>query len=94
VRLTPRGRRLVIALGLMLAALVGMVGGRATAAAVEPVAAVRTVVVGPGDTMWGFAKAVAEPGEDVRDVVLAIQELNGMRTAALVAGEPLLLPVP
>jgi hypothetical protein len=94
VRLTPRGRQVVIVVALVLAGLVGMAGGRATAAGGAPVEPTVTVTVAPGDTLWGFARQIARPGEDVRDVVLAIRELNGMTSAGLVAGDVLVLPAP
>lgn len=90
LRLTPRGRLLVLTLSMVLAAGVGFAGGRADAAPVP--AATAGVVVERGDTLWALARDVAAPGEDVRDVVLEIQRLNGMATAGLVAGQVIRLP--
>ena len=52
----------------------------------------RTVEVGPGDTLWGIASTVAEPGE-VREMIHQIQELNALSGAALVAGQEIAVPV-
>ncbi len=38
----------------------------------------RTVVVQPGDTLWGIAGEHAPPGTDVRAYVGALIELNGL----------------
>ena len=90
LRLTHRGRLVVLTLSMVLAAGVGFVGGRADAAPVPPATA--GVVVQRGDTLWALSRDVAAPGEDVRDVVLEIQLLNGMATADLVAGQVIRLP--
>ena len=90
LRLTRRGRLAVLALSMVRAAGVGFAGGRADAAPVP--AATASVVVKPGDTLWALAGDVAAPGEDVRDVILEIQRLNGRGTADLVAGQIIRLP--
>lgn len=90
LRLTHRGRLVVLTLSMVLAAGVGFAGGRADAAPVP--GATAGVVVQSGDTLWALAHDVATPGEDVRDVVLEIQRLNGMATADLVAGQVIRLP--
>jgi nucleoid-associated protein YgaU len=91
LRLTRRGRGLLVTLALVAAVLLGFVGGRANAAS-DPGPSTVSVVVRPGDTLWSLARGVAEPGEDVRDVVLELQWLNGMDSAALVAGDVIRLP--
>jgi len=50
------------------------------------------VVVLPGDTLWSIADETALPGQDVRDVVLRIEELNGLSSSALSVGDTLLVP--
>jgi hypothetical protein len=94
VRLTRRGRLVVLALmlgGIFLA--LTFLGGHsaATDEAGAPVET-RTVVVGEGDTLWGIASEVAEPGE-VREVIHHIQELNALPSAALMRGQELAVPV-
>ena len=51
-----------------------------------------TVVVGEGDTLWGIASEVAEPGE-VREMIHYIQELNALPSASLMLGQELAVPV-
>jgi predicted Zn-dependent protease len=93
VRLTQRGR-VVFVLAFLAAAFVVMVafGGWATAThdagTPEPV---RVVEVQPGDTLYGIAGEVAEPGH-VRDMVLHIQQLNSLSGATLEVGQKLAIP--
>lgn len=50
------------------------------------------VVVTPGETLWGIAEALAAPGEDVRDVIADIREMNGLESSGLVVGQELVVP--
>ena len=94
VRLTRRGRLafLVAFIALGLAALT-VFGGQsaATSEAGAPVQT-RMVEVGEGDTLWGLASTVAEPGE-VREMIHQIQELNALSGAGLVEGQEIAVPV-
>jgi hypothetical protein len=92
VRLTARGRRVVFGAAVLLVGLLGLAGGRAMAASGDPAVPTVSVVVEPGDTLWGYATEVARPGEDIRDVVDAIERLNGLASAAIAAGDVILLP--
>lgn len=93
VRLTQRGR-IVFVLAFLAAAFVVMVafGGWATAThdagAPEPV---RVIEVQDGDTLYGIAGQVAEPGK-VREMVRHIQQLNSLSGAGLQAGQKLAIP--
>ena len=93
VRLTQRGR-IVFVLAFLAAAFVVMVafGGWATAThdsgTPEPV---RVVEVQEGDTLYGIAGQVAEPGK-VREMVHQIQQLNSLSGAGLRAGQKLAIP--
>lgn len=91
LRLTRRGRVVVVALALLLA-VAGVMGGRAVADGPARATEVRTYSVQSGETMWGIAADIAAPGEDVRDVVLQLQRLNGLSDGSLAAGQVLLLP--
>ena len=94
VRLTRRGQvvAVLLFLGLLLAVLtVHGSHSAATGEAGAPVAT-RTVEVGAGDTLWGIASEVAEPGQ-VRDMVHQIQELNAMSGASLRVGQEIAVPV-
>lgn len=80
LRLTRRGR-VVVFLTFLLAAsavLVFMLSGAATGTAERgaPVP-VKVVQVEPGDTLWSIASRAA-PGEDPRDLIDAIEELNSL----------------
>ena len=94
VRLTRRGQfvAVLLLLGLLLAVLT-VYGSHsaATGEAGAPVAT-RTVEVGEGDTLWGIASEVAEPGQ-VRDMVHRIQELNALSGAGLQVGQEIAVPV-
>jgi hypothetical protein len=94
VRLTRRGRLAVLALFLGLAFVVLTVFGDTSAATDEAGRPVETraVVVAPGDTLWGIASEIAEPGE-VREMIHYIQELNALPSAGLMQGQELAVPV-
>ncbi|MFC5999003.1 LysM peptidoglycan-binding domain-containing protein [Quadrisphaera sp. GCM10027208] len=93
LRITRRGR---LTLMLVLSAVLAVAGlGAAGQALAGPDAApppMDTVVVLPGDTLWGIASGVAAPGEDVRDVIVEIRTLNGLSTSAVNVGQELLVP--
>lgn len=57
----------------------------------EPVE-VRAHAVEPGETLWGLAASVAEPGQDVRDVVRQLQDLNDLTSGGLTVGQTLYVP--
>jgi hypothetical protein len=95
LRLTVRGRRVLAALALIAAtgasvALGALVG---TAANPSSSSATTTVTVAPGQTLWSLASAAAAPGEDPRDVLEEIADLNGLASPDLAVGQELLVPV-
>jgi len=92
VRLSARGRRLIVAVAILGAGALGMVGGRAVAATEEPAQRTVEVIVAPGESLWTMAQRVAAPGEDLRDVVREIQRLNQKESVDLRSGDALLLP--
>lgn len=91
LQLTVRGRRLVVVLAAVLGCAVGLYGGWAVADEPTPAVPVAEVVTA-GETLWSIAARLSGPGEDLRDVVAQIQRLNGMETAALRAGDVILVP--
>ncbi len=94
VRLTRRGRVVAVLVFLVLAlALMLTMSGWATASldAGTP-APVRVVQVQPGDTLYGIAAELAEPGK-IRETVHRIQELNSLPGAAISEGQKLAVPV-
>lgn len=92
LRLTRRGRRLVAALAAVLGLAGLFVAQDANAGQAPPAQPVTTHVVQPGETLWEVAVGLAAPGEDVRDVVAELVELNALPDAGLLAGQEILLP--
>lgn len=95
LRLTTRGRRL---LGVLAAlALTGAVTFGSSAIAgpsVEPTPIATTAYTfAPGESLWLVAVGLAAPGQDIREVVYELMELNGLETAAVQAGQTILVPV-
>lgn len=94
VRLTRRGRLLLVvvslAVGLAAGALLASWWGGGADGSLRLVSD-NSVVVRPGDTLWSLAASVAG-GDDVRDVVARIQEVNHLHGTALHPGDVLRLP--
>lgn len=96
LRLTARGRRVVLALAAVpLAAGIGFAalsGGSAMASGAQvATASFASVTVMPGDTLWSIAESVA-PGADPREVIGDITRLNALRSGALQIGQELAIP--
>jgi hypothetical protein len=92
LRLTRRGRVVLVLLAMILVAPMATWGATAVASAPGEPTEVRVHAVQPGETLWGFAEDVAEPGEDVRHAVARLQDLNEMSSGTVRVGELLLLP--
>ena len=93
LRLTRRGR-IVIVLAMLLALVVaGFTLGRASSQAAGPAAhrPLPTVTVAPGETLWQIAARV-DPTGDRRALVDQIESLNHLRDAHVVPGQQLKLP--
>jgi Tfp pilus assembly protein FimV len=91
VRLTRRGRVLLLLL-LVGAVLVAFSLGRTSAdAGSTPPRPTRVTVVQPGETLWAIAARVA-PDTDPRRVVAHLSELNNLGSSPIVAGQRLVLP--
>jgi predicted Zn-dependent protease len=92
VRLTRRGRAMLVLLVAAVAFLAFSIGRVASQAGTEPTgSATRAVTVQPGQTLWQLAVQVA-PQDDPRATVDRIRELNDMRTEVLQAGQRLVVP--
>ncbi len=94
VRLTRRGQVTTVVIGAFLAtAILGLVHQSPTAATEQPTTlpTTATVVVHPGETLWQIAQRVA-PAKDPRVTIHAIEELNGLSTASVQAGQTLQVP--
>jgi len=92
VRLTRRGRLVLLMLMVALAFTAFSVARTATQAGTGPARpATRYVTVHPGETLWQIARAAA-PGDDPRDTVDRIRDLNQLDTTVLQAGQRLVVP--
>lgn len=94
VRLTRRGRLVVLLLALFAVLALGVVVAGGSVATRDAGAAESTAVVqvGPGDTLWEIASAAAGGG-DIRSMIERIEKLNALDSGMLVAGQRLLVPV-
>lgn len=94
VRLTRRGRVVVLLVLVTLLLAAFSLGRAATEAAPHrsgAASAAPQTVVKPGETLWAVAKRVA-PGHDPRATVLRIQQLNDLEGGLVRAGQLLVLP--
>lgn len=94
VRLTRRGRAVVLGAALLAALLMGVLLGGGSMATGEAGSDIPTeiVVVNEGDTLWGLASAVADDG-DVRAAMREIQRLNALDSKVLQLGQKVRVPL-
>ncbi len=96
VRLTRRGRAVVLMLGLVIALAAGVFLGAGSVATERPGTPepTRIVTVATGDTLWDIAaEAAAATGEDdVRAMVDRIERLNALDSGMVLAGQRLRVP--
>lgn len=94
VRLTRRGRLVLLLAVVAALALAAVALGSATVASGEAgvVPETRIVKVQEGQTLWQLA-AEANPGGDVRDTVDDIMRMNSLPSAQLQLGADLAVPV-
>ncbi|MBO3749122.1 LysM peptidoglycan-binding domain-containing protein [Streptosporangiaceae bacterium NEAU-GS5] len=94
VRLTRRGRIVLIAFAVALALIVLWLGTHApVTASTRPgsTAGLSYVTVGQGDTLWSIAAAVS-PADDPGPVVRQIMNLNGLSDSFIRPGVRIYLP--
>jgi hypothetical protein len=91
LRLTRRGRIVLLIALVLLAAGVAFWSASAMAAPERPAGTQASVVVQPGESLWSIAVAY-DPSRDPGAVIRDIQQLNGMSGATVWAGHRLLLP--
>ena len=95
VRLTRRGRALLVLLLAALLLVAFSLGQQATqAAGVAGSGAapqLEQIIVQPGESLWTVAQRVA-PDNDPREVVAQIRRLNNLRGSQVQVGQHLLLP--
>ena len=94
VRLTRRGRLVVVLAALMLLLGAAFFFGAGSVATERPGTPepTRVVMVDEGDTLWGIASEVTTDG-DVRAMVDRIERLNALDSAMVQAGQKLRVPV-
>jgi Tfp pilus assembly protein FimV len=96
VRLTRRGRLVVFlfALAVVAAAALWLAAGSAASGDSAPTPAeVDVITVAPGDTLWDIASdAAATTGDDVRDMMQRIEQLNALDGGTLYVGQDLRVP--
>lgn len=93
LELTTRGRAVLWILGAVIMLAAVLFSERAFADVAVPGIEVVPHTVSQGETLWAIAAGVAHPGEDLRDVVSLIVDVNGRASVDLQAGEQILLPV-
>ena len=90
LRLTRRGRLVVLVLLLLTNTVAGVLLATASRAA-APQGPPPAVVVAPRDTLWSIAARHA-PDRAVPEVVAEIRELNGLTANEIHPGDRLVLP--
>ncbi|WP_300677938.1 LysM peptidoglycan-binding domain-containing protein [Nocardioides sp.] len=90
VRLTRRGRVVVLGSGLLLSLGLGL-GLAANSTATERPDSLATITVAPGETLWSIAGSVAVDGH-TGDMVEQIKALNHLHGGSLQAGQTLRVP--
>lgn len=93
VRLTRRGRLVVLTAALLVLLALGVLWGSGSVATERPGAAEPTLVVQvePGDTLYDIAARITTEG-DVNATVERIEDLNRLDTAVVYAGQKLRVP--
>lgn len=93
IRLTRRGRRVVAILAcipiVLTFLLIGTRGAQASDSTSQETTA--TVVIKPGQSLWDVATAI-DSKADPRKTIWVIQQLNGMTTSEVLAGQELIVP--
>lgn len=95
-RLSRRGEIVVRVLAGVLAVALAVLVGAGVGLVLRPAAPIATDVttVETGDSLWSVAAAVAAPGQDPREVVAEIVQLNDLTSDVVVPGQRLLVPLP
>jgi LysM domain-containing protein len=93
LRLTRRGRLVLVLTVMLLLVLAGFTLGRGSSQAASRAhpSTHHSVVVEPGETLWSVAVRIA-PHDDPRLVVADIESLNHLSSAAVEPGQQLLVP--
>ena len=89
VRLVMLSLRVLVLPLVMAAVLLLALAPQSTA---NGVTVVDEYVVVSGDSLWAIAETVTGPGQDVRQTIAEIEELNGLASGTLQPGQVLLVP--
>lgn len=94
IRLTRRGRVALATLAAGALSIMVVLSGQITADAGSQTAgpATSVVVVQSGDSLWSIAQEVA-PAADPRETIARIRDLNGMRSATVIPGQSVVVPI-
>lgn len=94
LRLTRRGRAVLVGLALAVVMVLGVFFGAGSVATDEPGTPVPStvVMVGQGETLWGIASAAAGDGS-TRAMISEIARLNALDSSMVTAGQKLRIPV-
>jgi len=94
LRLTRRGRLVVLALAVVAVLAIGVFLSAGSVATERPGTPepTRVVMVGTGDTLWDIAAEIADGG-DVVAMVEHIEQLNALDGGMVTAGQRLRVPV-
>lgn len=93
LRLTRRGRLVLVVLALALGIGAVLFASQASADGTVSAQEVQRHVVAPGETLWRIAAGITAPGHDVRDTVDRLVRLNHLPSAGLMAGQIIVVPV-
>lgn len=93
LRLTRRGRLVVVLVCAVVVLALSAAGSHVAsgAASTPPGQVHETMIVQPGQTLWTIAQELGIE-RDVREVIHDIEELNGLPSARIRAGQRLIVP--
>jgi LysM repeat protein len=92
VRVTRRGRIVLVFAVMLLAVIAGITVGHGSSLAADRSHPVRhTLIVAPGETLWSVAARIA-PQQDPRLIVADLEALNHLSSPSIEAGEQLVVP--
>jgi len=84
----------IVALGVLGAGTLRSEIGQMQSRGNIPLAATTTITVKTGDTLWGVAKAVAGPGDNLPDRIEEIAQSNGIKSSkTLIPGMHLVVTI-